>query len=281
MSNILYNISEKFDSLTGSQRVVAEYLTENVGSIAFCTLDSLAAKIGVSTTTVIRFARAIGYNGYSEMQQDIQDNIRGKLSLPERYNSATSTLKLDQLLVNSFQADIENITETLASLDTAGLQSAVDAIIQANNVYLLGMRGSFSMAHLMASRLGQIKEHVRLIQAVGGIYPEEINGAGPGDLCISFMFPRYSKITASVTTALKERGVTILLITSPGYKIIEPYGNIILPCVIRSVSFKNSFVAPLCLINYLVTAVSMEDPQAEIVLSQTETMLDQGYYLGL
>ena len=60
MSNILYNISEKFDSLTGSQRVVAEYLTENVGSIAFCTLESLAAKNGVGTTHVVRFARALG-----------------------------------------------------------------------------------------------------------------------------------------------------------------------------------------------------------------------------
>lgn len=281
MSDILHHISEKFDSLTGSQRIVAEYVTENIGSIAFFTLDALASKIGVSTTTVIRFARAIGYDGYSEMQRDIQDSIRGKVSLPERYNFAASSIKTDQLLVDSFQADIENITETLSSLDPKALQESIHAIIHAKHVYLLGMRGAFSMAHIMASRLGQIRQNVRLIQAVGDIYPEEINGAGPEDLCIAFMFPRYSKVTASIAAALKKQGVSILLITSPGYKIIKSYGDIILPCVTRSISFKSSFVAPLCLINYLVAAVSMESPQAKDALSQIEAMLEQGYYLGL
>ena len=281
MSDILRHISDKFDSLTGSQRTVAQYVTENAGSIAFQTLDALADKIGVSTTTVIRFARAIGYSGYSEMQQDIQSDIMGKVSLPERYTSAAGAIKPEQMLVDSFQADIDNINQTLSGLDVTLLQQTVDAISGAKRVYSLGMRGAFSLAHIMASRLGQIKENVHLIQAVGDIYPEEINGAGKGDVCIVFMFPRYSKVTASLTMALKRRGVRIILITSPGYEIIRSYGDIILPCVVRGISFKSSFVAPLCLINYLITATSLRDNLTKDVLSQTETMLNQGYYLGL
>lgn len=281
MSDVLQHISEHFDLLTNSQRSVAHYIMDNVGAVAFNTLDELAMKIGVSTTTVIRFARAIGYRGYTEMQQDIRDGIRGKVSLPERYSAATQNIQLDELLVDSFQNDIENINQTLVLLRDDLLRDAVNAMVQSRHVYVLGMRGSFSMAHLLSSRLGQIKDNVHLIQAIGDIYPEEINGSGQGDLCVAFMFPRYSKMTASLVSTLKKRGVKILLITSPNHDIINTYGDIILPCVVQSVSYKSSFVAPLCLINYLVTAVSMEDERAKEILDQTENVLSRGYYLGL
>ncbi|CAB1245987.1 MurR/RpiR family transcriptional regulator [Ruminococcaceae bacterium BL-6] len=281
MSDILYRITDRFDSLTNSQRVVANYVSENISNVAFNTLDELALKIGVSTTTVIRFARALGYSGYSDMQQDIQSNIKGKVSLPERFSTATSHIKRDQLLLDSFHADIENINQTLASLNESVLRRAVEAIVKANHIYLLGMRGSFSMAHLMATRLGQIKDRVRLIQAVGSIFPEEVGGATQGDLCIVFMFPRYSRMTANIVSALKKRGVLILMFTSQNYTAVKSYGDIILPCAIQGLSYKNSFVAPLCLINYLVTAVSIEDTGAKEVLERTEEMLSQGYYFGL
>ena len=167
MSDILYRITDRFDSLTNSQRVVANYVSENISNVAFNTLDELALKIGVSTTTVIRFARALGYSGYSDMQQDIQSNIKGKVSLPERFSTATSHIKRDQLLLDSFHADIENINQTLASLNESVLRRAVEAIVKANHIYLLGMRGSFSMAHLMATRLGQIKDRLHFSRGGG------------------------------------------------------------------------------------------------------------------
>ena len=281
MNNILDLISEHYSSFTRSQKLVANYISDNLSNVAFCTLEDLAPKIGVSTTTLIRFARAVGYSGYSELQQEIQTSIIGKSSLPNRYSTATSNIHPDQLLLDSFQTDIENINETLAHLDRAVLDRTVSSIVDAKTVYTLGMRGAFSLAHITASRLGQIRENVRLIQAIGDIYPEEIGGAGKGDLCIAYMFPRYSKMTAKLVHEFKNRGVFVIIITSMQYEPIKTYGDIIIPCAIKSISFKSSFTAPLCLINYLIAAIAMKDKSAEQVVQRTEQMLNQGFYLGL
>ncbi|RKL62669.1 MurR/RpiR family transcriptional regulator [Thermoanaerobacteraceae bacterium SP2] len=282
VSDILNKVSQVFDSLTQSQKTVANYVMENINTIAFNTLDDLAQKIGVSTTTIIRFARRLGYSGYSDMQQDIQRHIKGKVSLPERLSETNSNLKRDQLLIDSFQNDIANLNLTLAGLSEEDLKSTISTIIAGKTVYVLGLRGSFSLAHYMASRLGQIKEHVHLIQAVGMTYPEETVSAGAGDVCIAYMFPRYSKMVANILLWLKKRGVKIILFTSPSYSAVKSYGDIILPCSIKSISFKNSFVAPMCLSNYLVAAVAIENYSSAMdVLARTEEMLSQGYYLGL
>ena len=281
MNDLLSRMQEKFSTLTNSQRKVANYVGDHLNSLAFLTLDELAYRIGVSTTTVIRFARTLGYSGYSDMQQAIRTALQGKSSLPERYREATRHVERDQLLMDSFHTDLDNIQQTLTALDPALLKASVDAIVAAKRVYLLGMRGAFSLSHMMASRLGQIKEDVRLIQAVGALYPEEVNGADEGDVCIAFMFPRYAKLTASLVSFFKKRGTRVIIITGTHDAPVRTYGDLILPCAIQSVSFKSSYAAPVCLIHYLVAAVALELPDAKDVLSRTEEMLSQGYYLGL
>lgn len=281
MSDILIKISEEFNSFTHSQKVVANYVTENTNALAFSTLDDFAMKIGVSTTTVIRFARALGYSGYSDMQKDIQNLIKDKVSLPERLNSSIS-LNEDQLLNDTFNNDINDITSTLAAMSKEDLHHAIEMILSANKIYLLGLRSSFSLSYYMASRLGQIRKNVHLIQSVGMGFPEEIISAQENDICIGFMFPRYSKHTANILSWLKQNGVKIILVTSQNWISVKNYGDIILPCCVNSVSFKNSFVAPMCLINYITAAVSMDDFSGSMeILKQTEQILNKGYYLGL
>ena len=283
MSDILTKISEEFDSFTHSQKVVASYVTENTNALAFSTLDDFAMKIGVSTTTIIRFARALGYSGYSDMQKDIQKIIKDKVSLPERLNSSSAlNMNEDQLLKDTFNNDINDIHSTFASMSKEDLHQAIETIISAKNVYLLGLRSSFSLSYYMSSRLGQIRKNVRLIQSVGLDFPEEIIGADESDICIGFMFPRYSKHTANILSWFKQNGVKIILVTSQNWVSVKDYGDIILPCCVNSVSFKNSFVAPMCLINYITAAIAMDDFSGSMeVLKQTEQILSQGYYLGL
>ncbi|MGI6169934.1 MAG: MurR/RpiR family transcriptional regulator [Christensenellales bacterium] len=281
MTNILKRISDKYENLTNSQMVVANYISDNIYVIAFDTLDELAAKIGVSTTTVIRFARALGYAGFSDMQQDVQENIKGKDSLPERFCAVSSNINRDQLLLDTFRTDINNLNQTLAELNGEQLNRAVSAIISARQIYILGMRSSFSLAHMLFSRLGQIKKNVRLIHGMGMTFPEEINGIEEGDICIAFLFPRYCKITATLLSWMKKQGVTILLVTDRNHAQVKAYGDIILPCATQGISYKSSPVAPLSLVNYLVAAVSIEYDGAKESLAATEEMLKQGYYLGL
>lgn len=281
MIDLQNRITDCLEDLTYSQKIVANYISDNISKVAFTTLDELAMDVGVSTTTVIRFSRALGYSGYSDMQQVIRNSIKSKESLPERFSAAKGHIKRNQLLVNTFQTDIANLQQTMVELNEETLVKAVDAIVAAKHVYVLGMRSAFSLAHMMASRLGQIKERVHLIQAVGMTYPEEVGSAVEGDLCIAFMFPRYAKMTANLISWLKKRGVTVMMITSQNSTDIQDYSDIILPCATQGVSYKSSYAAPTSLINYLVAAVSIEYPGAMDVLSRTEEMLNQGYYLGL
>ncbi|MCI8639133.1 MAG: MurR/RpiR family transcriptional regulator [Coprococcus sp.] len=281
MANFLQELNNRYDTFTRSQRLIAVYLADNLNDIAFCTLEELAERIGVSTTTVIRFCRALNYTGYSEMQKDIQSNIQTKVGLPQRLSNKKKHSG-NALLTDSFQNDINNIQQTLELQNNHDLQTVIDYISTARNVYVLGMRSSFSISYYMASRLSEIRENVRLIQSVGMLYPEEIVSAKPDDVCIAFLFPRYSKLSTTILSWLKNEGVKIILFTSLNYSVIQRYGDIILPCAISSVSYKNSYAAPLSLSNYLIAAIAQKNhEESRRMLEKTESILNQGFYLGL
>lgn len=269
------------ESFTRSQHTVASYLREHMESIAFSNLETLAGSIGVSTTTVIRFARAIGYNGFSEMQNAVQNELQQKMSLPDRLEGMVYE-NSNQVLKESFETDMENIRLTMAAQNDEDLRLVAEWVANADNMYILGMRSSFSIAYYMASRLGEIKRNVRLIQSTGMLYPEEIVGADVGDVCIAYLFPRYSKTTANILQWLRVRGVKIIIITAMNYSTVQQFGDIILPCSIQSTSYKNSLTAPVCLTNYLlVEFVRKNYSEAKEVLARTESILNRGYYLGL
>lgn len=281
MSDFLTNLSQHFDAFTHSQKRTANYLTDHMSDFAFSTLENLAEKINVSTTTIIRFARVLGYKGFTEMQRDIQTELKHRESLPGRLEDMPS-ISDNHLLRESVENDIKNIRKTLEVQKDADLKTAIELISGAKHIYVLGMRSSFSVAHYMASQLGEIKKHVNLIQSIGMIYPEEIVGADEEDVCIAYFFPRYSKVAATMISWLKEHGVKIVLITSLNYGTVSGYGDVILPCAISSISYKNSFSAPMCLTNYLIAALAKQNyDEAREVLSRTESILTQGYYLGI
>ncbi len=282
MSTFSSKITECFDRLTRSQKTVANYYLENPDEIVFCTLEDIAMKIGVSTTTIIRFARILGYNGYSDMQKNIQTSLLEKVGLPERLTLSSDTVPQDQLLMKTMRNDISDITTTMTNISQNDLAEAIKEISNARSVYILGMRSSFSLAHYMTSRLAQIRPSVRLIQSVGMIYPEELIGCNEKDICISFLFPRYSKTTANLILWLRKRGVRIILFTGQNISAISNYGDIFLPCCVDGISFKNSFAAPICLINYITAAITLLDHSRAIdTLKEMEEFLNKGYYLGL
>lgn len=113
------------------------------------------------------------------------------------------------------------------------------------------------------------------------IFPEELVGSGSEDICIAFLFPRFSKTTANLIMWLRGMGARVILFTSQNYTPVQSYGDIIIPCRVKGISFKNSFTGPLCVINYLAAAVALENPDSIATLQQAEEFLKKGYYLGL
>ncbi|MDO4961184.1 MAG: MurR/RpiR family transcriptional regulator [Eubacteriales bacterium] len=266
-----------------SMKTIADFYLENLDAMTFSTLEEVAGSIGVSTTTVIRFARELGYTGYTQMQKAIQAEVLSKVSLPERLdslqNSSNDPEGDNHLLQASMQRDMDNISETLARLDETVLGSAVDRIIRAENVYLLGMRGSFSLACYMMSRLGQLRPNVHLIESSGLFFPESMNGCGETDVCIVFTFPRHSKTTIDILEWLKKRKVCIIMITSESSEVSRRYADLCFNCVIKSISVKNSIAAPIALINYLTAAAAIKaGDTAESTIRDTEEFLIGGIY---
>ena len=159
-------------------------MKDNLDYIAFATLEDLASKVGFSTTTIIRFARALGYDGYSEMQKAVQENMLNKVSLPERIETERQ-IPDNELLKSSLENDIRNIEETFSAVSEDALHETVQLISQAGTVYVLGMRSSFSLAHYTFSRIAQIRENVHLLQSTAMFFPEEMSSAKEGDVCIA------------------------------------------------------------------------------------------------
>ena len=275
-------IQEKYDTLTRSQKQIANYLGNHTDDVVFCTLEELASRIDVSTTTVIRFARSLGYSGFSDMQSDAKRDMQNKATLPERLDNTVISGPEGDLLQDSFSMDIENIRQTLSAQKTEDLREATRLISDAENVYILGMRSSFALAYYMASRLGEMKRNVRFIQSSGMIYPEEIVGASDRDVCIAYVFPRYSRTVTSVLSWMRSKGVRIILITSFSDAPVRRYADVCLGCAIRSVSYKNSMTAPICLTNYLVAEYARRHYEdARETLSRIEEILSSGFYLGI
>ena len=276
-------VNEKYNDMTHAQKTVANYVGEHPDDIAFCTLETLAAKINVSTTTVIRFARAMGYSGFSDMQDEVKREMQTKSTLPERLDDLISSRGGEDLTLQScFATDMDNLNQTLSGLDPQELRKAVDMISGANRIYILGMRSSFSLAHYLTSRLGEIKRNVSFVQSTGMIYPEEVVSAGEGDVCIAYVFPRYSKTALNILAWMRSYGVKVILFTSMNDLPIRSYGDVCFNCAINSTSCKNSLTAPMCLTNYLVAELANQNyEEAHEVLSRTEELLSTGFYLGI
>ncbi len=281
MVDFMKNISQNYDGFTNSHKIVADFMMDNLDYIAFATLEDLASKVGVSTTTVIRFARVLGYDGYSEMQKAIQENIKNKVALPDRLD-VSGQLPGNGLLKDSFANDIRNIEETFSNISEEVLGEAIQMISGADTVYVLGMRSSYALAHYMFSRIAQLRENVRLIQSTGMFFPEEMTSAKEGDVCIAYLFPRYSKTTANIISWFRMHGIKIILFTTQSPSAVDVYGDVLLPCSVMGISYKNSFAAPLCLINYIAAALASGNyEKSKRALERTEEILSQGYYLGL
>lgn len=281
--SITGRIQANYSKLTRTECKIADYILEHSPEVAFKTLEEIANCIEVSTTSVIRFARTLEYEGYTQMQQSIQQSLMKKVSLPERYDESYSFLKKNDLLKGLLDSEIENLRRSVELLDEESMHKAVEAINQAQKVYVLGARSTFGLAHYMTANLSQIRNHIYLVSGTGGMYPEEIVGAGSGDVCLAYMFPRYQKMISNLLSWMKSKGVKVILITTPPYDTIRHLGDVFLCCSLQSgVMMKDSMVPAMFISNYLFNCISADDYQrTRSNLEEVENLLDRGFYFGV
>ncbi|MBE7016750.1 MAG: MurR/RpiR family transcriptional regulator [Ruminococcaceae bacterium] len=256
MEDILAVLANGEKRFSKGQKLIAKYILENYDKAAFMTAGKLGNTVGVSESTVVRFASELGYDGYPEMRKAIQEMIRSRLTSVQRIEVAKELMDEETVLESVLCSDMEKLQTTLDECDKESFAAAVDSIVNANHIYIVGMRSSTCLANFMGFYLNLLLENIHIIQdtTVSEVY-EQIIRIKEGDVFIGISYPRYSSRTVKAMKFAKSTGAKVIGITDGMNSPFVDVSDILLFAKSDMVSFLDSLVAPLSLINALIVSV--------------------------
>ena len=255
--DILNVIQENMHTFSKGQKRIANFILESYDKAAFMTASRLGKRVGVSESTVVRFAAELGYDGYPDMQRSLQKMIRNRLTSVQRIEVANDRIGDQDLVSMVLQSDVEKIRQTLEELDRESFNHAVDAIVSAKKIYIIGVRSSASIATFLSFYFNLIFDNVVKVSAnTASEVFESLLRVGEGDVVIGVSFPRYSSRTVHAMNFARDRGATTIAITDSEASPLAPICTYTLKARSDMVSFVDSLVAPLSLVNALLVAVS-------------------------
>jgi DNA-binding MurR/RpiR family transcriptional regulator len=258
--DLIKRIQDNYTKLSKSQKIIAEYIINHYDKAAFMTAAKLGASINISESTVVRFANTLGYNGYPELQNALQELIKNKLTTVQRLEMTEETDEI-AILNNVLKADIENIKETINEINKDDFRRVVSDIINATKIYIIGSRSSIVIAEYLGFYLNLIRENVSVVKAGVSDVFEQILRVSENDLVIGIGFPRYSKRTLDVLKYAKSQNAKIVTITDSLISPLTSVADEILIAKSNMASFVDSLVAPLSLVNALVVAVGLREKE--------------------
>ena len=256
-NDVISLISSEEGKFSKGQKRIAEYIKANYDKAAFMTAGRLGEAVGVSESTVVRFAADLGFPGYPEMRQALKELVKNRLTSVQRIAVAKDKMGSGDIVGAMMTADVEKIHTTMEHLDRRSFDEAVTAITEAKNIYILGLRSSAALASFLGFYLMLLFPGVRVVSegAASGIY-EQLLRIGPGDVLIGLSFPRYSKRTVKAMQFARDQGAAVVGITDTENSAIARIATISLYARSDMVSFLDSLVAPLSLINALIVAAA-------------------------
>ena len=256
--DILSVISRESGGFSKGQRQIAKYITENYEKAAFMTAGKLGKTVGVSESTVVRFAAELGYDGYPGMRKALQEMIRNRLTSLQRIEVAKDLIDAHDVLRAVLSSDMEKLEITRDEMDQESFNRAVEQILGAEHVYILGMRSSSSLASFMGYYLGLLRDNVVVIRDLtySEIY-EQVMRIHEGDVFIGISYPRYSSRTVKAMKFARTMHADVIGITDGDNSPFVGIADNVLFARSDMVSFLDSLVAPLSLINALIVAVGL------------------------
>lgn len=257
-TDLIKLIQMNFVKLSKGQKLIAKYIMDDYDKAAFMTAAKLGETVGVSESTVVRFADTLGYDGYRELQNELQEVIKNKLTTVQRISLAEDYSDKENLLEKVFKKDMENINKTIDEIDCEVFQKAVDTILKSEKVYVLGLRSSSFLAGYLGFYLNFIMDNVTVVTAGPSDIFEQLLKVTDKDVVIGISYPRYSTRTLEALKYVKEKGSNIIGITDSLISPAAQISDITLIASSNMVSFVDSLVAPMSLINGLAIAVGME-----------------------
>ena len=254
---ILSKVDLTDKKLSKGHKKLVQYITDNYDKAAFMTASKLGETVGVSESTVVRFATEIGFKGYPELQKELQRMIKSKLTAVQRMEVSSNLIGEQDAIKKVLNGDIELIRKTLESISSSEFSKAVETINSAKRIYILGVRSSAALASFLYFYLNPVFENVVLVDTSSASEMfEQMFRISEKDVCVAISFPRYSKQTINALRFINDRGTKIIAITDSDDSPIAEYADTLLVAKSDMVSVVDSLVAPLSLINALVVAVT-------------------------
>ena len=280
-TDLLARINANYNSFSKGQKLLANYIVDNYDRAAFITASRMGRTVGVSESTVVRFAYALGYDGYPELQRSLQEMIRNRLTTVQRIQ-LTSDLEQDEVLSTVLKSDIGNIRSTIESVDTGVFNTVIDNMLKARRVYLVGIKSAAPLAQFFGYYLNFILEDVMIVTSMQSDVYESMLRIGEGDMCIGISFPRYSSRTVDALKFAKDRGAYVAALTDSMFSPIAELADSVLIARSDMASFADSLVAPLSLINAIIVGAGLRRKTAvSECLNQLEGIWkSQKVYIG-
>ena len=256
-SDILTLLQEKMREFSKGQRLIARYITESYDKAAFMTANRLGKTVGVSESTVVRFAVELGYDGYPSMQKAMQEMVVNRLTSVQRIEVAHDRIANQDIVSMVLQADMDKLQKTKETLDRDEFQNAVNAVLNAKSIYILGVRSAATLASFLGYYLNYMFPNVHIVTASGASEMfEQIVGVGSEDAVIAFSFPRYSTTTAKGAQYCRSTGATVIGVTDNRLSPLGQNCDHVLLTKSDMVSLVDSLVAPLSVTNALIVALA-------------------------
>lgn len=275
--NLLSLINERMSSFSKGQKLISNFITEHYDKAAFMTASKLGSTVGVSESTVVRFATELGYDGYPKMQKAMQEMIRDKLTSVQRIEVTKNRIGRDNILENVLNQDIEKIRRTIAETSSEDFSNAVSAIAKAKTIYIFAVRSASALASFLGYYYSLIFSDVKVIDNYGSaeIY-EKLFRISENDVIIGISFPRYSNAAVKAMTFAKRRGAKVIALTDSMASPLASLSDYVLIAKSDMASVVDSLVAPLSMINALIVATVIElDDEVEKTFSSLENIWEE------
>lgn len=251
-------LQEIMPTLSKGHKKIAEFIMERYDKAAFMTASKLGTIVGVSESTVVRFATELGFEGYPELQRALKEYTSNKLTTVQRIDVMNDQLSGNDVYEKILNMDIDKIRKTLEESDRDEFYRTVDALCAAKNIYVIGARSAAVLARFLSFYFNMMFDNVKLVHTTSTSEMfEQILNIGENDIMIGISFPRYSTHTVKAFRYAHEQGAKVIAITDSKASPLAEYADNMLLARSDMVSFADSLVAPMSVINALIVAVGM------------------------
>ncbi len=260
--DIITRINEHYGKMSKGQKAISAFIYDHYDQAVFMTAAKLGETVGVSESTVVRYATYIGYNGYPEFQRDLEDWVQNKINSVQKIGAKYGKSSQSEILTSVLQADMEKLQDTIHNLDPVAFETAVDIILEAKTVYVMGVRSCEPLADFLHFYLNMIRGNVVLLKttSVSETFEQMIR-IDEKDAMIGISFPRYSMRTLKAMEFANDRNAKVITITDSVHSPMNLYSSCNLLARSDMVSIVDSLVAPLSVINALVVAMCLKRPE--------------------